>query len=49
MNLCGDGHEEIVYDGRRCPLCTAVARIAELEKEVENLEYELLEARESLN
>ena len=21
MNLCSDGHDEIVYEGRHCPAC----------------------------
>lgn len=21
MNLCSDGHEEVCYEGRRCPAC----------------------------
>lgn len=21
MNLCDDGHQEICYEGRKCPLC----------------------------
>lgn len=39
MNVCGFyGHEEIVYTGRKCPLCEALEIIAALTSQVEDLE-----------
>jgi len=36
MNVCSEVHEEIVYDGKICPLCEAVGKIEDLEVELEN-------------
>lgn len=24
MNVCNDGHEEVVYEGRHCPVCDLI-------------------------
>lgn len=48
MEICSDGHEEIVYEGRKCPICELLAelnntievqvnKIQELESEIEEL------------
>lgn len=34
MNICFEGHEEIVYEGRNCPLCCALEEINDLESQV---------------
>jgi hypothetical protein len=36
MNICSDGHDEIVYDGRNGPLCLAQETIKELEDRLDN-------------
>lgn len=41
MELCSDGHKEICYTNRECPLCVAISLIAELEIKVGRLEAEL--------
>lgn len=41
MNLCSDGHEEICYDSKSCPLCEKIAEMAELQKEINRLQEEL--------
>lgn len=57
MNLCSDGHEEVCYEGRRCPACDVAADkdrvIEKLETEngsnldaIHELEQELKEAKE---
>lgn len=39
MNVCDNySHEEIVYTGRKCPLCEALETIAGLESQVADLE-----------
>lgn len=39
MNICDSRkHDEIVYEGRSCPLCVAVDRIEELENELADLQ-----------
>lgn len=47
MHLCNDGHDEVCYEGRDCPVCLVKAdleeangKIAELEKQIERLEEE---------
>lgn len=41
MRMCDDGHEEVVYECRECPLCKAMREIAELERENSELKDEL--------
>ena len=41
MELCSDYHEEIVYEGRRCPLCVANKTIEELEDKNRLLQEQL--------
>ena len=41
MYICDDGHEEIVYLGRDCPLCSALSKILALEEEIEGLDGEI--------
>ena len=40
MNICEEGHEEIVIEGRRCPLCDALQEISNLEDKIRELETE---------
>ena len=45
MNLCSDGHEEVCYEGRRCPACDLKADLEaveeDLNKEIQNLTDEI--------
>lgn len=41
MTLCEDGHDEVCYEGRNCPVCEKMDEITELEKEIERLKIEL--------
>ena len=45
MELCSDGHPEICYDERDCPMCDLEtdlrSEIKELEKQVESLQSEV--------
>ena len=34
MNLCDDGHDEVCYEGKKCPFCTYIEE-SELEKKEE--------------
>jgi len=43
VNICDDGHDEIVFDGRYCPLCLAEEKIKELENEIDTLRGEIEE------
>ena len=37
MKICSQHHDEIVYDGRDCPLCEANQTVADRDKEIEDL------------
>lgn len=39
MKICDDfNHEDIVYNGKECPLCKALKEIKELEEKVTDLQ-----------
>lgn len=38
MNLCSDEHDEICYEGRKCPAC---AVIKEKQEEIDSLEAQV--------
>jgi len=46
MNLCSDGHEEICYEGRGCPLCSVIKENKEKEKELDKLQAEIDELKQ---
>jgi hypothetical protein len=41
MNLCFDGHDEVCYEGRKCPCC-------ELLKDNQKLEDELYDLKDAI-
>ena len=45
MNLCSDGHNEVCFEGRNCPVCEAQAeaagKIEALKREIATLENKL--------
>jgi len=45
MNICAEGHDEIVYEGRYCPFCEMKREKEGLEERVSELETELNDAR----
>lgn len=49
MRLCDDDHEEVCYEGKNCPVCTAKSEAADAEQvlndKIEELTAELEEAR----
>ena len=48
MNLCDDGHQEICFEGGKCPLCEIVkekdTQIKELTSEIGDLKSRIAEA-----
>ena len=38
MDICNDGHSEIVYDQRHCPLCEVLKELKDTENQIEKLE-----------
>jgi transcription initiation factor IIE alpha subunit len=41
MRMCDDGHDEIVYECKQCPVCKAMREIDDLERENSELREEL--------
>ncbi len=48
MNLCDDGHDEVCYEGRKCPCCTALNDVRGMEKELEASDNKVQELQEQL-
>lgn len=46
MELCSFGHDEVCYDGGKCPLCDMVK---EKEQAVDELKYELDIAKDKIS
>jgi hypothetical protein len=40
MNICSNGHEEIVYECKNCPACDLLRDISEMQTQIEYLEKE---------
>jgi len=53
MNLCEDGHEEVCYEVKICPMCIIIndtdAEIKDLKIQIGNLQNSLDEERGYLN
>lgn len=43
MDICSNGHDQIVFDNRHCPLCEANIWIENLKGEIQELKYQLLD------
>ena len=41
MNLCSDGHDEVCYDGRDCPVCEKIKEISDFEDEIYDLKEQI--------
>ena len=46
MNLCDDGHDEVCYGGRKCPVCEVLKQNDDILKEIEDLQEQLREMRQ---
>lgn len=43
MEICSSTHEEIVYDGEKCPLCAAMSDLEDKEKQIVEAKDEIAE------
>lgn len=43
MNLCSDGHEEVCFDSRQCPVCAIKTQLEEIKLELKESEKKRLE------
>lgn len=49
MYLCDDGHDEVCYDCRNCPVCEELAKINALEEKIELLNEKIEELNNADN
>ncbi|MDP2218511.1 MAG: hypothetical protein Q8J68_14635 [Methanolobus sp.] len=43
MNLCDNGHDEICYTSRKCPVCEIIKEKDEIIEELDGIVYDLKE------
>ena len=48
MDVCGYGHDEIVYNERECPLCLANKEYNALEEKLADLEEQVAALKEEV-
>lgn len=48
MNLCSDGHDEICYEGRECPVCILIVKMCDLDSEIGDLKKQVEELEEEV-
>ena len=41
MNLCSDGHDEVCFEGRYCPVCEYKGHLEETQKEIDSIKSDL--------
>jgi hypothetical protein len=46
--LCDDGHDEVCYDARNCPVCEELKKISDLEDKIYDLTQEIKELNERI-
>jgi hypothetical protein len=49
MRLCDNGHDEVAYEGRNCPVCEKIIEIAALEKQLQDAQIEISDLNNALN
>lgn len=49
MELCSDGHDEVCFDSRYCPVCGALKDISALEDTINDLENEIEQLKAEIN
>jgi len=47
MNLCSDTHEEVCYEGRKCPMCEMIQKVTDFEDEIFGLKEKIEELQEA--
>jgi hypothetical protein len=48
MTLCDDGHDEVCYDGRNCPVCEELKKISDMEDKIYDLEEQIKDLKERI-
>lgn len=53
MNICSTGHEEICFEGRKCPFCdelaTKEAEINRLNEDIHDLKNEIRDLQKTIS
>jgi hypothetical protein len=45
LALCEDGHDEVCYDARNCPVCEELKKISDLEDKIYDLNEEIADLK----
>ncbi len=45
MELCSDGHEEVCYESKKCPVCEEKRKSSDFEDEIYNLNEQISEMK----
>jgi transcription initiation factor IIE alpha subunit len=48
MELCEDGHDQVCFDGLKCPVCEELKTVSNLEDKIYDLEKEIEELKDKL-
>jgi hypothetical protein len=49
MNLCSDGHDEVCFDQRNCPVCDVLKTMSDMEDEIYALKETIGELKAGQN
>lgn len=49
MYLCNDGHDEICYEGKQCPLCECKSKVLQLEDDLSDKEDEVRKLQDEVD
>ena len=49
MELCSDGHDEVCYECRNCPLCEEIKEKLALESTIAELQEQIAELKDQVN
>lgn len=49
MEFCEDGHDQVCFDSRNCPVCEEIKKYSDLEDENYDLKEEISDLKNKLN
>lgn len=45
MEICDDGHDQVCFDGRKCPVCAEMKKVSDMEDQIYDLEETIKELK----
>jgi hypothetical protein len=45
LTVCTDGHDDVAYDARNCPVCEELKKISDLEDKIYGLNEEIADLK----